>query len=95
MKAGAMISVEDALAHCLALAAPLPAETVPLAQAAGRWMCAPAVAMRDQPPFPASAMDGYAVRAADLAVVPVSLTVVGESAAVSGPIPSANSVMRT
>ncbi len=57
-----MISVEEALAHCLALAAPLPAETVPLAQAAGRWMCEPAVARRDQPPFPASAMDGYAVQ---------------------------------
>jgi molybdopterin molybdotransferase len=56
-----MISVEDALAHCLALAAPLQPETVPLARAAGRWMCAPAVATRDQPPFAASAMDGYAV----------------------------------
>jgi molybdopterin molybdotransferase len=56
-----VISVEEALARCLALAAPLPAETVPLAQAAGRWMCAPALATRDQPPFAASAMDGYAV----------------------------------
>ena len=57
-----MISVEDALLHCLALAQPLSQEQVPLALASGRWMCAPAVAMRDQPPFPASAMDGYAVR---------------------------------
>jgi molybdopterin molybdotransferase len=57
-----MIQVEEALARCLALAAPLPAETVPLAQAAGRWMCEPAEARRDQPPFPASAMDGYAVQ---------------------------------
>lgn len=57
-----MISVEEALSHCLALAAPLPSETVPLTDAAGRWMCAPAVATRDQPPFPASAMDGYAVQ---------------------------------
>ncbi|MBN8632134.1 MAG: molybdopterin molybdotransferase MoeA [Rhodobacterales bacterium] len=57
-----MISVEEALRHCLALAAPLPAETVPLAQASGRWMCVPAVATRDQPPFTASAMDGYAVQ---------------------------------
>jgi molybdopterin molybdotransferase len=56
-----MISVEEALAKCLALAAPLDPETVPLAQAAGRWMCAPAIATRDQPPFAASAMDGYAV----------------------------------
>lgn len=56
-----MISVEEALARCLALAAPLPSETIPLADAAGRWMSVPAVATRDQPPFPASAMDGYAV----------------------------------
>lgn len=56
-----MISVEEALTRCLDLCAPLPPETVPLAQAAGRWMTSPAVARRDQPPFPASAMDGYAV----------------------------------
>jgi molybdopterin molybdotransferase len=57
-----MISVEEALGRCIALSAPLPSEIVPLASAAGRWMCAPAVARRDQPPFAASAMDGYAVQ---------------------------------
>ncbi len=57
-----MISVEEALAQCLALAKPLSSETVPLAQAGGRWLCAPAIATRDQPPFDASAMDGYAVQ---------------------------------
>lgn len=57
-----MISVEEALSRCLALATMLPAETVPLQDAAGRRMCTPAVANRDQPPFPASAMDGYAVQ---------------------------------
>ena len=57
-----MISVEEALSRCLALCAPLSTETVPLAEAASRWMCAPAVATRDQPPFAASAMDGYAVQ---------------------------------
>jgi molybdopterin molybdotransferase len=57
-----MISVEEALRHCLALTEPLPPEAVPLAQAAGRWMRSPALATRDQPPFAASAMDGYAVR---------------------------------
>ncbi len=62
MNAGPMIPVEEALARCLALAAPLPPETVALADAAGRWMTVPAVAERDQPPFPASAMDGYAVQ---------------------------------
>jgi len=57
-----MISVEEALARCLALCSRLPSETVPLAEAGGRWMSAPAVATRDQPPFAASAMDGYAVQ---------------------------------
>ena len=57
-----MISVAEALAQCMAMAGPLPAEEVPLAEAAGRWLCAPAVALRDQPPFAASAMDGYAVQ---------------------------------
>ena len=57
-----MISVEQALAECLALVAPLPMETVPLAQTCGRYMPQPATATRDQPPFAASAMDGYAVQ---------------------------------
>jgi molybdopterin molybdotransferase len=62
MKVGTMISVEEALSRCLALVAPLAPEAVPLADAAGRWMSAPALATRDQPPFAASAMDGYAVQ---------------------------------
>lgn len=74
-----MISVEEALSRCLDLARGLPPETVPLAQAAGRWMCVPATARRDQPPFPASAMDGYAV-AGDPAVGD-SFLVVGEAGA--------------
>jgi len=56
-----MISVEDALARLFALVAPLPTESIPLRHAAGRHMASPAVAMRDQPPFAASAMDGYAL----------------------------------
>lgn len=74
-----MISVEEALARCLALVTPLAAELVPLAQASGRWMCAPAVARRDQPPFPASAMDGYAVKGDPAAGD--SFIVVGEAGA--------------
>jgi len=62
-----MITVEAALAECLALVARLPAEEVPLAQAAGRWLAHPALATRDQPPFDASAMDGYAVAGDPLA----------------------------
>jgi len=57
-----MISVEEALARCLALAPVLPAEPVPLRHAAGRWMAEPVQARRNQPPFAASAMDGYAVQ---------------------------------
>ena len=77
-----MISVEEALARCLALAAPLATETVPLALAAGRWMRAPAVAARDQPPFPASAMDGYAVQGGP--APGDSFTVIGEAGAGHG-----------
>ncbi|QDC09321.1 molybdopterin molybdotransferase MoeA [Oceanicola sp. D3] len=74
-----MISVEEALARIFALVTPLPSEPVPLRAAAGRVLAAPVIAPRDQPPFSASAMDGYAVQG------PVSpgqsFTVVGESAA--------------
>lgn len=56
-----MISVEEALDRCLALVSPLPVESVPLAAAAGRVMRSAAAAALDQPPFDASAMDGYAV----------------------------------
>ncbi len=56
-----MITVEAALRRLFALAAALPTETIPLRHAAGRYMVSAATALRDQPPFPASAMDGYAV----------------------------------
>ncbi len=78
-----MISVEEALARVLALSQPLGAETVPLRRAAGRVLAADAVARRDQPPFAASAMDGYAIRAADLRPG-ARLRVVGEAAAGHG-----------
>jgi molybdopterin molybdotransferase len=56
------------------------AETVPLARATGRVLAAPLTALRTQPPFANSAMDGYAARADDL--VPANeLRVIGESAA--------------
>ena len=56
-----MLTVEQALTQCLALVSPLPTEPVALRHAHGRMMPGPAMARRDQPPFPASAMDGYAV----------------------------------
>ena len=74
-----MISVEEALARCLALVQPLSQELVPLTQAAGRWMSTPVTARRDQPPFAASAMDGYAV-AGDPAAG-ATFQVVGEAGA--------------
>ena len=61
-----MIPVEAALDHVFALAAPLDTERVALAEAGGRVLAEDVVAARAQPPFAASAMDGYAVRAADL-----------------------------
>ena len=78
-----MISVNEALSRLFALSAPLPHETVPLRQAAGRVLAAPVTAGRDQPPFAASAMDGYAIREADLRAG-AKLTVIGEAAAGQG-----------
>lgn len=75
-----MISVDEALDHLLALAAPLPSETVPLTEAAGRVLAEPAIALRDQPPFAASSMDGYAIKAVE-ADLHVQLKVIGEAAA--------------
>jgi molybdopterin molybdotransferase len=77
-----LLPVSDALARVLDSARePLAHELVPLAQARGRTLAQDVAALRTQPPFPASAMDGYAVRAADIASVPARLNVIGESAA--------------
>jgi molybdopterin molybdotransferase len=73
-----MISVSEALDRLFALAEPLPTEDVPLIEAAGRVLSRSVEARRDQPPFAASAMDGYAVAEA---APGLSFTVVGESAA--------------
>ncbi|MCC7267901.1 MAG: molybdopterin molybdotransferase MoeA [Caulobacteraceae bacterium] len=70
--------VEAARERMLAACAPLGAETVPLAAAAGRVLAEDVRAGRDQPPFDASAMDGWAVRAAE---TPGRLAIAGESAA--------------
>lgn len=75
-----MISVAEALAQVFALCTPLSPEKVPLRDAAGRVLAEDAVAKRDQPPFASSAMDGYGLRAADLAEG-ARLTVIGEAAA--------------
>ncbi|MFQ5775044.1 MAG: gephyrin-like molybdotransferase Glp [Kiloniellaceae bacterium] len=72
-----MIPVEEALARITAAFAPLPAETVGLSEALGRVLAEDVVARVTQPPKDVSAMDGYAVRAADVAQAPVRLRVVG------------------
>ncbi len=77
----ALMSVADALQRVLADARPLPAETVALDEALGRVLTEDIVALRTQPPAALSAMDGYAVRASDIAQVPVALKVIGEVAA--------------
>ncbi len=82
MSRAPLLPVADALARVLESARDaLPAEMVPLAEARGRTLAQDVAALRTQPPFPASAMDGYAVRAADIASVPAKLKVIGESAA--------------
>ncbi len=78
----ALLSVDEALARILATAPePLPAEDVPLATARGRTLAHDLRALRTQPPVAVSAMDGYAVRAADIANPPARLRLIGESAA--------------
>lgn len=75
-----LISVEEALGKVLADARPLPSENSALHDAAWRVLAADIVALRTQPPFPAAAMDGYAVADSD-ARQGSELELIGESAA--------------
>lgn len=75
-----MITPEAALARILALADPLPSETIPLRAASGRYLTQTSSALRDQPPFDASQMDGYAL-ADDQLAAGQSFDVVAEIAA--------------
>lgn len=75
-----MITVSDARNLLFDLVAPLPGEDVALAWAAGRVLAADAVARRDQPPFAASSMDGYALKAAEVEKHAM-FKVIGEAAA--------------
>jgi molybdopterin molybdotransferase len=72
-----MLSVAEARARIIAAFKPLPAEQVALPEAVGRILAEDVRARLTQPPFAASAMDGYAVRAADVATPPVRLEIVG------------------
>jgi molybdopterin molybdotransferase len=77
----ALMPVAEALAKVLAGVEPLPAEWAPLTDAHGRVLAADLAALRTQPPADVSAMDGYAVRGADVASVPARLMVIGDVAA--------------
>ena len=65
MSVAHLLSLDEATAAVLSHCRPLPAEPVAVAEAAGRFLAETARASVDLPPFPASAMDGFAVRAAD------------------------------
>ncbi|MGD9535794.1 MAG: gephyrin-like molybdotransferase Glp [Alphaproteobacteria bacterium] len=72
-----MLSVEQASQRILEAIERLPAETVSLADADGRVLAENVAARVTQPPWPVSAMDGYAVRGADVAHAPATLREIG------------------
>jgi molybdopterin molybdotransferase len=72
-----MLAVEEALARITTAFRPQPVEWVHLAAALGRVLAEDLVATRDQPPQAVSAMDGYAVRAADLTGGGATLRLIG------------------
>ena len=76
-----MISVAEALQRITATLPPLPAEQVNVGDAFGRVLAEDILARRNQPPAAVSAMDGYAVRASDVAQVPVTLAIIGQAPA--------------
>jgi molybdopterin molybdotransferase len=76
-----LISIAEAQQLILERAKPLEAERVPIERATGRVLAEPAPAVVDLPPFPSSAMDGYAVRSEDTESAPVTLPVVDRIAA--------------
>lgn len=89
-----MISVAEALEKLFDLAKPLDSEEVPLLDAMGRVLASDVKARRTQPPFSASAMDGYAVRGCDVKVG-ATFTLIGESAAghaFAGKVPEGHAV---
>jgi molybdopterin molybdotransferase len=79
-----VISVEEALSRLLAPLEKLPLEQISIVDAIGRVLAEDLAARRTQPPFAVSAMDGYAVRAEDLAAVPTELRIVAEVPAGAG-----------
>jgi molybdopterin molybdotransferase len=83
-----LLTIEDALARIVEHASPLPVETVDVEAAFGRVLREPARAVVDLPPFPSSAMDGFALRAADApGELPIAYRVAAGSAP-PGPLPA-------
>ncbi|MES0881949.1 gephyrin-like molybdotransferase Glp [Roseibium sp. SCP14] len=76
-----LMPVAEALEKLLSGVSPLESETVSLDLANGRYLAEPLASTRTQPPFAASAMDGYAIRHEDLAQGNTTLTVIGEAPA--------------
>ncbi|MBM3875564.1 MAG: molybdopterin molybdotransferase MoeA [Verrucomicrobia bacterium] len=80
-----MLSLEEALQRILAQLPPPTVAPLPPSAAAGRFLAAPAEAQVDVPPFDNSAMDGFAVRSADISraspQTPAALRLIGEAAA--------------
>src|SRR4030081_3592959 len=79
-----MIAVAEAIRIVKQQTNTLSSELVPLDRARGRYLAEDIVADTDLPPFDRAQMDGYAVRADDVANTPARLCIVGESAAGSG-----------
>lgn len=84
MSPSPLLPVSEALKRIIASANPLETQTVALTDTLGRTLAEDISARRTQPPFAASAMDGYAVRAEDVVKAPVTLKVIGTSAAGHG-----------
>ena len=80
----ALLSVSEALARVLQGLTPLEAEDVSLDDAQGRVLAADLAALVTQPPFDASAMDGYALHGEDVATLPATLRLIGEAVAGAG-----------
>jgi molybdopterin molybdotransferase len=80
----ALLSVAEAMARVTHGLMPLEAERVALGSASGRVLAEDLAARLTQPPFDASAMDGYAVRGEDVAALPATLRLIGVAAAGAG-----------
>src|SRR2546421_11737589 len=79
-----MIPIAEAIEIVLSQASHLGVESVQLKNSVGRFLAEDIIADTDLPPFDRAQMDGYAVRAADVANTPARLRIAGESAAGAG-----------